>query len=305
MPRQFIFHSMLKDILKDFTGFAALERGLSKNTVSAYFNDLESFINYLKNQGAEKPQDINRNIILDYLESCREAGYEVATIARRLVAIKIFFRYLLQERIIDHDLTDVMEGPRLWRMLPGFFTPDEVERLLKAYNSRDKLDIRNRAVMEILYATGMRVSELISLQMNNLHLKEGYLRVTGKGDKERLIPVGRAAGKQLGKYIENARPALDATGKSTTVFLTKNGNPMSRKCVWRIVDRASQLTGIGKKAYPHILRHSFASHLLSGGADLRVIQEMLGHADISTTQIYTHVDQQQLKNIHRQFHPRA
>lgn len=296
---------MLKDILRDFNGFATLERGLTKNTVSAYFNDLEDFINYLEKKDVKKPADINRNIILDYLETCRETGYEVATIARRLVAIKIFFRYLLQERIIDHDLTDVMEGPRLWRMLPGFFTPEEVERLLKAYNGRDKLDIRNRAILEILYATGMRVSELTNLQMNNLHLGEGYLRVTGKGNKERLIPVGRVAERQLENYIKNARPALDATGKNSTVFLTKNGNPLSRKCVWRIVDRASQLTGIGEKAYPHLLRHSFASHLLSGGADLRVIQEMLGHADISTTQIYTHVDQNQLKNIHRQFHPRG
>ena len=296
---------MLKNILHDFTGFAALERGLKKNTVSAYFNDLEDFINYLEKREVMNPQNINRNVILDYLESCRENGYEVATIARRLVAIKIFFRYLLQERIIDHDLTNVMEGPRLWRMLPGFFTPDEVERLLKAYNSRDTLDIRNRAIMETLYATGMRVSELISLRLNNLHLSEGYLRVTGKGGKERLIPVGRTAGRQLEKYIAKARPVLDSTGTGSTVFLTKNGNPLSRKCVWIIVDKASQITGIGKKAYPHILRHSFASHLLSGGADLRVIQEMLGHADISTTQIYTHVDQNQLKNIHHQFHPRA
>lgn len=295
---------MLTDVLQEFTGYAALERGLARNTVRAYRADLEAFVEYLAGKGVREPEEISRDTVLDFLEECRGQGLEVSSVARRLVAIKIFFRYLLQERLIDHDITDIMEGPRLWQLLPDYLTPPEVENLLKAYKGQDKLEIRNRAILEVFYATGIRVSELVSLHLHKLFLKEGFLRVTGKGGKERLVPVGRPARRRLERYLTTVRPLLTKSADGGEVFLTKNGNPLDRKRVWDIVHQAAKIAGIGKNVYPHMLRHSFASHLLSGGADLRVIQEMLGHSDIATTQIYTHVDQRQLRDIHRRFHPR-
>ena len=298
--------SHLTTLLQDFLGYATLERGLAANTVKAYTNDLIRFIEFLNDKkGMDSPEAITRHDILDFLEDSQRQGLEASSVARRLVAVKIFFRYLLQERLITHDVTDVMEGPRLWKLLPDFLSTDEVSRLLKAYNTSDILDIRNRAILELLYASGLRVSELVGLRMNDLFLEQNYVRVIGKGDKQRIVPVGRPGRRALERYLQKARGELDKAGSAERVFLTKNGNPLSRARIWRIVGDGARKAAISKPVYPHLLRHSFASHLLAGGADLRVIQEMLGHADISTTQIYTHVDQNRLRDIHRQFHPRG
>lgn len=292
-------------LLDEFLSHIALERGLSPLTVAAYGADLRGFAEHLRELGLEDPQALRREHILDFLEAGQTTGLGAATTARRLVAIRVFFRYLLSERVIPCDPTDVMDGPRLNRLLPGLLSHAEVDALLAAYRGSDRLECRNRAIMETFYATGMRVSELAALRTDGLHLPEGYLRVVGKGNKERVIPIGAPASRAVGEYLAMARPLLDTSGRALEVFLSRRGRALTRDRVWDIVREAARRAGLHRAVYPHMLRHSFASHLLQGGADLRVIQEMLGHADIATTQIYTHVDRQRLAQVHRQFHPRA
>ncbi len=296
---------MLSVLLEQFIGFTALERGLADNTISAYVHDLRDFIDFLEEHGPTEPGAVGRGDILDFLEASQSRGLQAASLARRLVAVKMFFRYLLYERIVPHDVTDVMEGPRLWRLLPDFLSEAEVARLLNAFKGKDVLWRRNSAILEMLYATGIRVSELVALRVDSVNFDVGIARVIGKGNKERIVPVGRPAQKVLGQYLQEVRGKLDASGTAVALFLSNNGRPLTRKRVWDIVKEGALKAGIRKNVYPHMLRHSFASHLLTGGADLRVIQEMLGHADIATTQIYTHIDQRRVVDVHRRFHPRA
>jgi integrase/recombinase XerD len=290
-----------------FKGFLTMEKGLSSNSVAAYSIDLLDFIRFLKEGNIREYNEITRDKILDYLSECRMKGYESTTIARRLVAIKVFFRYLFQEKIISEDITDVMDSPKLWRMLPDFLSLNEVNALLEVYSSRgkDPLTFRNRTMLELMYACGLRVSEEANLKTANILFEQSLLRVTGKGNKERIVPVGNTALKLLKRYLNEIRPELGPPEGELTVFVSKNGKPLNRERIWAIVKEAARKAGITKNIYPHTLRHSFASHLLENGADLRIIQEMLGHADISTTQIYTHIDQNRLLNVHKQFHPRA
>jgi integrase/recombinase XerD len=295
----------VRRLLDEFRSFIALERGLSPRTVAAYGADLEGFLAHLEAKSLTDPERIGRGDILDYLERSQDEGLQAATLARRLVSVKVFFRYLVQERVLSDDITEVMEGPRLGRILPGFLSLSEVEALLAVYPGHDVLERRNRAIMETFYATGMRVSELAALRLDGLHLREGYVRVSGKGNKERVVPLGVPAQGALASYLAEVRPRLDTTERAIQVFLSFRGRPLTRERLWAIVRTAAQRAGIQRPVYPHMLRHSFASHLLQGGADLRVIQEMLGHADIATTQIYTHVDRDRLVQLHRQFHPRA
>ena len=292
--------------LEHFCGFMTLEKGLSENTISAYKTDLLDFMEYLKKSGSGSFGAVNRNNILDYLGTCKDRSMETSTIARRLVSIKVFFRYLFQEKLIPSDITDVMDSPKLWRLLPDFLSPVEVENLINAFekSGKDPLIFRNRAILETMYACGLRVSEAASLKISSVHFEEGIVRVIGKGNKERIVPIGKYALDLLRKYIAEIRPQLVNVDEGT-LFLSKSGKPLDRERIWAVVKDAARLAGIHKNIHPHTLRHSFASHLLENGADLRVIQEMLGHADISTTQIYTHIDQQKLLNIHRKFHPRG
>ncbi len=296
----------MQHLLEQFIGYAALERGLSDNTISAYVRDLRSFTEDLEEQGITDPKRVKRSHILDHLEDIQaRRGLEPASVARRLVAVKVFFRFLLQERFVDQDVTAVMEGPRLWQVLPDFLSERQVTDLIQAYSGTDKLEQRNRAIMEVLYATGARVTEVVDLRTDSIKLDDGFLRVIGKGNKERIVPIGLPAQRAVKKYLTGAYQQLDKTRNSVHLFLTVNGRQMTRKRVWMIVKEAAVRAGIDKNVYPHMLRHSFASHLLANGADLRVIQEMLGHADISTTQIYTHVDQRGLMGVHKKFHPRS
>ena len=295
----------MQGLLEQFIGYAALERGLADSTIDAYLHDLRAFVGFLSAHGRGHPAAVTRPDILDFLEQSHDAGLGPNSIARRLVAVKVFYRYLYQERVITTDVTHVMEGPRLWRILPGFLSVAEVDALLKAYRKRDPLEHRNRAILETLYATGMRVSELAGLRLAGLKFDQEIVRVTGKGNKERIVPIGRPARAVLTSYLNEARPLLDKQGNATHVFLSVNGRTLTRARIWAAVKEAARRARLDKNVFPHMLRHSFASHLLAGGADLRVIQEMLGHADISTTQVYTHVDKQRLAEIHRQFHPRA
>ncbi len=295
--------------LTHFTGYLAVERGLSQNSVKAYHTDLLDFLQYLKTGKAiqQFPQ-ITREDILDYLEICRKQGMEASSIARRLVAIKVLFRYLAQERIISADITHVMESPKLWKILPDHLSGQEIIRLLDAYpaGGKDPLLCRNHCIMELLYSSGLRVSECADLKLNMIHFDEQILRIMGKGSKERIVPMGSVAVECLQYYLQQIRPQLVKSNPNNAwVFLSNNGRRLDRERIWSIVKEAAVLAGIRKNIHPHTLRHSFASHLLENGADLRVIQEMLGHADISTTQIYTHVDTRQLLEVHRKFHPRA
>lgn len=295
---------MLRECYNEFIGHLRLERGLSARTAKAYGSDMEMFINYLETLHIGNWEEVKRDDIWDFLEDTSQ-GMEPTTVARRLVSIKVFFRYLVEEQIVKNDITDIMEGPRIGRLLPGFLTESEIDRLIAAYTGRDILTIRNRAIIEVLYASGLRASEITLLRLDKVDFGESYLRVIGKRDKERVVPFGREASKCMTAYLQKARPKLDKTGQALAFFLSIHGKPLTRERIWMIVKEAARLAKIDKEIYPHMLRHSFATHLLKNGADLRVIQEMLGHANISTTQIYTHMDSSRFANAHHQFHPRA
>ena len=288
-----------------FLDHLILERGLSEQTRSAYQADLQSFEAHVNAAGAGTFNDVTRTMVIDYLMSERDRGVSVNTVSRRLVAIKVFFRFLAEEGMLAENVTDVMDSPRLWRVLPGVLSTREVDRLLAAPVGDDRFAVRDRAILEIMYACGLRVSEVCGLLLSDLHMEERYLRCLGKGSKTRVIPFGDEANHTLGVYLSRARPLFMHEDSPHSVFLTYRGKAFSRKGLWQLVKRYAAHACIRKDVSPHTLRHSFASHLLANGAPLRVIQEMLGHADIATTQIYTHVDQQRLRSIHHKFHPRA
>ncbi len=294
-------------ILQHFCGYLTMERGLSRNSITAYKCDLQDFITYLKKIGRTDFHDVSRDDIIDFLGEHKENGMEPASLARRLVAIKVFFRYLFQEKFIPENITSVMDSPKLWRILPEFMSSREVEALMNVYavNAKDFLAIRNRAILEVMYACGLRVSEVASLKVSSVNITDCVIRVMGKGSKERLVPVGHLALQAIRRYLLKSRPYLLKSPDEPTLFLSHRGKKLDRERIWAIIKEAALLAGITKNIHPHTLRHSFASHLLENGADLRVIQEMLGHADIATTQIYTHVDQRQLLAVHKKFHPRS
>ncbi len=296
---------MEKDI-QQFLVYAQIEKGLVKNSLSAYGTDLAQFVSFLTTEQSTTAWDnVDREIILDFLDSCYKKDQSTSTIARKLVTIKIFFRYLFVEKIIPVNITAVMDSPRLWRLLPDFLSEKEINRLLSVYRrANDNLGQRNYTILEIMYASGLRVSELTDLRTESVRFDEEVLRITGKGSKTRIVPFGNPARKALRRYLKNVRPLLVRLDNYPNVFLSRNGRPLTRARIWSIVKEAGVKANIRKCIYPHTLRHSFASHLLAHGADLRVIQEMLGHADISTTQIYTHVDQTHLMKVHQAYHPR-
>ncbi|OGV73807.1 MAG: site-specific tyrosine recombinase XerD [Lentisphaerae bacterium RIFOXYB12_FULL_65_16] len=295
----------MEHLLDMFVAHTAFERGLARNSVDAYRRDLQHFLAFLADIGRNDPESVERDDVMAFLERSKEQGLAVTSIARRLVTVKLFFRYLLQERVVRVDVTNVMDGPRLWKVLPGMLSVAEVDKLLRAFGDKDILDRRNRAILELLYASGLRVSELADLRVDSLRFDEGIVRVVGKGNKERIVPFGRPAQRLLKQYLEEVRAQLDRTGEAVHLFLSARGRRLTRDRIWTVVKAAARRAGIDHNVHPHTLRHSFASHLLAGGADLRAIQEMLGHADIATTQIYTHVDRGRLADVHRQFHPRA
>ena len=299
---------MFERDFKEFLRYLTIERGLSRNTAEAYRRDLEDFVSWLTDHGIDSFRTVKREMIVDYLEfSHTERAMEPATIARRLVAIKMLFRHLEEEELIPMDPAAVLESPKLWRVLPDFLSIEEVDAFLEAWpENGDPLELRNRTMLELLYASGLRVSELTTLPLTAPDFENHLLRVTGKGEKTRIVPVGETALELLQRYLREARPFLaEKNPASPYIFLSRNGRKLDRERVWAIVKEAAARAGIHKNIHPHTLRHSFASHLLANDADLRVIQEMLGHADIATTEIYTHVDAGRLREIHRKFHPRS
>ncbi len=292
-------------LVDQFLDFVALERGLSGNTRAAYASDLAAFLAYLGTRGVASANRVTRRHILDFLMDSREKGLKTATLSRRLVSVKVFLRYLQQEGLLDASPADAMDSPRLWHMLPDVLSTREVDRLLAQPDADQPLGLRDRAMLETFYGTGLRVSELTALLLDDVRFEERYLRCMGKGRKERVVPFGDSARDLLRRYLDEVRPSLCRDAGERHVFLNRRGRPLDRRWVWRLIRRHARRAGITKHVSPHTLRHSFASHLLANGAPLRVIQEMLGHADIATTQVYTHVDSARLKAIHDRFHPRA
>lgn len=297
----------MQDAIQLFLDAMLIERGLSPETGQAYANDLRAFQEWLSPAERTDLAAIDRRRFTAFLMQGRKDGLKPATVARRLVSIKMFFRFLHSEGLIQQDLSQCLDSPKLWRHLPEILSPAQVDALLGAPDKKTAKGQRDRALLELMYACGLRVSELVNLQLHQLHFDEGYIRIRGKGNKERLVPVAKFSAKIVQAYIDGVRPGLicNTSEAGQFLFLSLNGRPLTRARIWQLIRELATEAGLPHGVHPHSLRHSFASHLLSAGAPLRTIQEMLGHADISTTQIYTHVDQQRLKQVHSAFHPRA
>jgi len=278
---------------------------LSKNTVSSYRTDLIHFVAHLETKGITVVEKIKRQDITNYLLSLKDKGISSNSISRALVAIKMFYRFLVQEHFIKDDVAGILESPKLIRPLPNVLNIIEVDKLISAPDVRDWMGIRDKAALELMYASGMRVSEMVELTKEGLNLDVGFIKCRGKGDKERIVPIGRNAKDALNRYIEKVRPRLVKGKDDPHLFISRLGKKISRQSFWKIIKRYAKKARIKKEITPHTLRHSFATHLLERGADLRVVQELLGHSDIATTQVYTHINKERLKSIHRQFHPRA
>lgn len=285
--------------------FLALERGLRPRTLGAYRSDIGRFVGYLDRLGVSGPGEAGPDTLHDYTVHLRSRGLATTTIRRAHSALRAYFGFLVTEGIVTEDPTGRMEGPAATRKLPEFLSQTEAARVVEAVDPDTPFYWRDRAVLELLYATGMRVSELTGLSVGDLDAEDGSCLVFGKGGKERLVPVGAPALEVVGRYLAAVRPRLDRGKAKGAVFLNQRGTPLSRMSVWTIVSRAAGRAGIERRISPHTLRHSCATHLLEGGADLAAVQELLGHADISTTQIYAHLDREYLRAIHRRFHPRS
>ncbi len=295
----------MQSLVDQFLDYISLERGLSPNTRCAYEQDLRAFVRHLEAKKTASLNSVTRKQVLDFLLAQKARGLSANSVSRMFVSIRVLFRYLQQEGLLGQNITEAMDSPRLWKILPNTLSPREVDRLLASSPGDKPASVRNRTILETFYATGLRVSELAELTIDNLHFDAGYLRCIGKGRKERIVPFSAGAANLLRQYLETVRPGWAKDSGVRCVFVTRTGRPLSRKTLWKMVKAHALKAGIAKSVSPHTLRHSFASHLLANGAPLRVIQEMLGHADIATTQIYTHVDSARLKSVHEQFHPRA
>jgi integrase/recombinase XerD len=292
--------------IDSFIRFLATERGLSENYQLSTRRSLTEFAAW--SSSARKitiPGEVTQPLISEYLSTRKKGGLSAASIKLIVVALKIFFRFLSTKGAIQRDPTATLTLPRIERYLPETLNELQVEQLIESIDTKHPLGLRDRAIVELLYASGLRISELANARLENLNFEERILRVTGKGNKTRLVPVGRKACHALTSYISTERPTLVKRRSGSDIFLSSRGTKLTTVRIWQIVKARARHSGLEANIYPHLLRHSFATHLLSNGADLRIIQEMLGHADISTTQIYTHVDQQRLKAVHRKFHPRA
>ncbi len=290
--------------IKSFLNFVSIEKGLSKNTLLSYARDLRRYAAFLKKRKLDELTRVGREDITDFLLEEKDRGLSARSVSRALVAVRMLHRFLTQEGRLKEDAAELLEAPKLWKTLPEVLSVAEVEVLLKSPNARKPQGLRDQACLELMYAAGLRASEVTGLKLGQLNFEEGIVRVTGKGEKERMVPVGRPARQSLRRYLDRARNRWVKGAEEDAFFVTRFGRKMSRQAVWKILRKYAKESRLQKKVYPHILRHSFTTHLLENGADLRVVQELLGHADISTTQIYTHMDKSRLKGIHKKFHPR-
>jgi len=296
----------MRGLVAQFLDHIACERGLSDNTRAAYGKDLELFVVFLeKAGGVDGFQQVTRGHVQAFLDEQRRQGRRVTTRARRLIAIKVFFAFLCAEGYVPDNVAEVMSAPAKGRGLPHTLTEPEVAALLGSVSGTTAMDVRDRCMLEFLYACGLRVSELTALRIDDVRIGDGVVSCVGKGDKQRLIPLGEEACRRFERYLAEARPKYArGDGSERHVFLTRLGRPFTRQGVFALLVKRAQAAGIGTAVSPHVLRHCFATHLLARGAQVRAIQEMLGHADIATTQIYTHVDEGRVTRTHAQFHPR-
>ncbi|MEW5895123.1 MAG: site-specific tyrosine recombinase XerD [Candidatus Omnitrophota bacterium] len=293
------------DLIEGFINYLAVERGLADNTLLAYERDLNKYAGFLERSGLRSPAQVSRDKVSEFIFQLKKEGLQVTSICRSLAAIKMFHRFLVREHLAEEDPTALVDTPKIWKRVPDVLSLEEVLKMIGVSGGDDWQHIRDNAMIELLYASGMRVSELVGLRVENVNLDVGYIRCIGKGSKERLVPIGRQARHALSVYFQKVRPGLVKGENPSQVFLSRLGKRLSRQSVWKLIKHYALKAGVRKTIKPHTLRHSFATHLLQHGADLRSVQEMLGHADISTTQIYTHVDRERLRNVHKQFHPRG
>lgn len=294
----------MKELIDSFLDYLSVERALAKNTIIAYREDLNIYLDFIAKRKITVLSGITKNDIVEFMLAEKTKGISPTSISRRLAAIRMFHRFLTRERILKNDPTVLIDTPKLWKKVPDALSLNEVEALISQPNVRDYQGARDKAILETLYATGMRVSEATYLKTNNVNLDIGFLRCIGKGNKERIIPLGRKAISSINRYLEFSRPHFLKKKTSEQLFISRSGAKLSRQSVWKLIKRYAKEAKIKKPIKVHTLRHSFATHLLERGADLRSVQEMLGHSNISTTQIYTHIDKERLKTIHKKFHPR-
>lgn len=292
-------------LLERFHDFLALERGSAANTAEAYGRDLARFAVYARVKHTDGPADATPRLLREFIYHLKDIGLAPTSIRRNVSAVRTYYRFLLGEGVVLRDPTEQLETPKRWRTLPDVLTLSEVERLLQAPTLDDPLVFRDRAMLELAYGAGLRVSEWITLGVRDVLLEERLVRVFGKGSKERLVPIGRRALGAVAVYLRELRPRLERGAGKGALMLNARGTPMTRMGAWKILRKYVERAGITKRVTPHTLRHTFATHLLEGGADLRAVQDMLGHADIATTQIYTHVDREYLRSVHTQYHPRG
>lgn len=295
----------MKDFIENFIDFMSVERGLANNTLLAYRRDLQKYSKYLLEKKIIDPAQVQREHITDFIYFQKDAGLSTRSICRSLAAIKMFHRFLVREHLAPLDPTNLVETPKLWKRVPDVLSQAEIDAMICASIGSKPQQIRDQAILELFYASGMRVSELSGLKVENINFDVGYVRCLGKGRKERVIPIGQRSRAAIKKYCEKVRPKFLKTKLSSDLFLSRLGTKMTRQGIWKLIKNCAKKANIQKVIKPHTLRHTFATHLLQHGADLRSVQEMLGHSDISTTQIYTHVDCDRLKTVHKQFHPRG
>jgi len=292
--------------LRSYLHFLRLEKNASPNTVDSYGRDLERYLSFLEDAGVTSPERADEETVSRFLRLLAELGLSPRSVSRNLTAVRMFYRFLLSEKEATTDPTRHLDAPRLGRTLPDVLDPEEIGAVIGQPDVTARLGLRDRAILETLYATGIRVTELVTLKQQNVFPDEQFIRVMGKGSKERIVPIGRSALGWIARYASEVRPALAGSRSRTdALFLNFRGGQLSRMAVWSLVRSCTEKSGIGKEVHPHTFRHSFATHLLEGGADLRSVQEMLGHVSISTTQIYTHIDREYLREVHRTCHPRA
>lgn len=298
---------MYKEILTTYVYYLRIERGLSENSVKSYQRDIQQYLDYIEENKIKSLKDVTRYTILSFLQSQREEGKSSNSIVRMVSSLRKFHQYLAQENITTQDPMELIDTPKKSKTLPAVVSLESVEKLIEISDTNTTLGLRDRAILELMYATGLRISELINLKMNELHLTMSLIQTRGKGDKERIIPISQTAKEWLTLYLDTSRITLNNKSSidSPYVFLNSRGNQLSRQGVWKKIKQLVKKAGIKQNVTPHTLRHSFATHLLENGADLRIVQELLGHADISTTQIYTHITKQRLQSVYNEYHPRA
>lgn len=297
--------TIINELVINYLHFLTVERGLSANTVTSYRNDLDQFVKYLKKQNFAKFSEVTRQDITAYLQEETAQKKANSSIVRSVTSLRRFFSYLIHEKKITTDPMSLIDTPKQEKHLPEVLSRHEVEQLLETPNVGEPLGLRDRAILELMYATGLRVSEVINLKLADLHLPVGLLKTIGKGQKERIVPIGDTAAYWINEYLEHGRIKLLKEKRSDFLFLNFHGNQLTRQGIWKNLKIQVQKAGITKNITPHTLRHSFATHILENGADLRIVQELLGHADISTTQIYTHLSKRRLSEIYDKTHPRA